>query len=106
LSSTWRLGPVTAVVAVAVLVAGSASGSAAAAVAVLTTVPAPVALTTSCTVAVAPAARLPSAQLTGFRPLQPPWLAVAETSVTPAGSGSVTVTPVAAPGPWLVTVIV
>jgi hypothetical protein len=38
--------------------------------------------------------------------VQLPWLAVAEPNVTPGGSGSVSVTPVAAEGPALLTVTV
>ena len=56
------------------------------------------------TVALAPLARLPRLQLTVFP------LAVhpgdAETKVTPAGSVSVSVTPLAGDGPWLLTVTV
>jgi hypothetical protein len=35
-----------------------------------------------------------------------PWLGVADTKVSPAGSRSCTVTPVAGSGPWLVRVTV
>ena len=38
--------------------------------------------------------------------LQVPWLDVAETKLVPAGKGSVKITPVAVPGPLLVTIMV
>ena len=52
--------------------------------------------------ALPPAASVPSAQVT-VRPdaLQLPWLAFAEAKDSPAGSGSVTLTPVAVLGPLL-----
>src|ERR1700682_6144910 len=56
-------------------------------------------------VALAPTARMPRVQVTVLVPLQLPCVAVAETKVT-AGSGSVTVTPVAAAGPRLKALIV
>jgi hypothetical protein len=104
---------VTAVVAVAVLFAGVGSGSLAVTVAVLVMVVPPAAavgVTWIVTVALAPLARVPNAQvtvvlLTGGG-VQAPWLGVAETKVTFAGSVSVTVTPVAGEGPALLAVSV
>lgn len=55
--------------------------------------------TTTVTVAVAPEARLPSAQLIAV--VQLPWLGVTETRSTPPGRLSVSVTPPAGLGPPL-----
>ena len=58
---------------------------------------------TTVIVAFAPDAIVPSLQ----EPAEHvPWEAVAETSVAPGGGSPVTTTPVAASGPWFVTVIV
>lgn len=70
----------------------------------LVSVPVTVGFTVIVTVALAPLARLPRVQVTVVVPLQLPWVAEAETKVAVLGSGSVTVTPVAAAGPVLVTV--
>ena len=51
-------------------------------------------------------AMLPSAQLTVALPVQLPWLAAADTNTAVAGKLSVTVTPLALPGPLFTTVIV
>jgi hypothetical protein len=75
-------------------------------VAVLTKEPAVVAVATMDAVAEAPTATFPRLQLMVVVPMQVPWLAVAETKVIPAGSGSVKMTPVEDAGPLLVTVIV
>ena len=56
------------------------------------------------TVAVAPEAIVPSAQVTVAVPEQVPWQGVAEANVTPAGSVSVTVDALAESGPALATV--
>ena len=71
--------------------------------AVLLIVPAEEGVTTIVTVAVPSTARLPRLQTTKLVPLQIPCVAVAETNTVPGGGVSVTVTFVAAPGPWLVT---
>jgi hypothetical protein len=74
-------------------------------VAVLLKPPAVVGVTTIVTVALPPFAMLPRLQVTVLDPLQPlPWLGVADTNITPAGKGSVTVTPVAVLGPALPTI--
>src|SRR3989442_1667601 len=85
----------------AVLLAGFGAGSLPLTVAVLVMVPAVAgAGGLMGIVALAPEARLPTEQVTVPDALvQVPWLALAETKVTPAGSGSVTVTPVAGDGP-------
>jgi hypothetical protein len=57
-------------------------------------------------VAVTPEAIVPSEQVTVVVPLQVPWLGVADTNVTLAGSTSTIVTPVAEFGPAFVTAIV
>jgi hypothetical protein len=76
--------------------------------ALLLIVPAVVGLTTIEIVALAAFPRLPRLQITmapdGGKQL--PWLGVEDTWVTVAGKVSVIVTPVAVPGPLLVTVIV
>src|SRR5262245_31842708 len=51
------------------------------------------------TVALAPLASVPRLQVTVVEPLQVPWLAVADTKLTVAGSVSVRETLSAAPGP-------
>ena len=71
--------------------------------AVLLKAPAEGGITTIVTVALAPLPRLPSAQTTVDVPLHAPWLAVADTKLTPP-SGSVTVTLVALFGPLFLTV--
>src|SRR5260370_24559912 len=58
------------------------------------------------TEAVPPMANVPKLQVTVVVPVQVPWLGVADTNLSPAGSTSVTVTPVEPDGPLLVTVIV
>jgi hypothetical protein len=93
---------VTGVLRVAVLFPGTGSVSLAATLAVFVTVPAAVGVTTIVTVALAALARVPRLQLTAA--VQVPWLGVAETNVTPVGTASVKVTPVAGDGPLLVTV--
>jgi hypothetical protein len=60
-------------------------------------------VTTMVTVALAPLAKVPIEQVIVAVPVQLPGLDVAETNVTFAGKVSVTVTPVAALGPLLVT---
>ena len=64
------------------------------------------AVITMVTVAEAPFAIEPRLQITVVVPLHEPWLEVADTNVVPAGSGSVMLTPLAAPGPLLSVVIV
>ena len=72
--------------------------------AVLTTGPAVARLvTTSATVAEPPFGTEPMEHTTALVPEQEPWDGVAETKVTPAGSTSVTVTPVAVLGPAFAT---
>jgi len=95
---------VTVVLTVAVLFPGTGSVSLAAMLAVFVTVPAAVGMTTIVTVALAAFAKVPRLQLTAA--VQVPWLGVAETNVTPVGTASVKVTPVAGDGPLLVTVSV
>ena len=59
------------------------------------------------TTAVAPAASVPSWQVTVWPEApQLPWPALAEMKDKPLGSGSVIVTPVAGLGPWLTSVSV
>jgi hypothetical protein len=61
-----------------------------------------------CSVALAPAplaVRLPTVQ-TPLAVLYTPWLGLAEANWNPAGSGSLTCTPVAAAGPLFVAVTV
>src|SRR5687767_11067190 len=73
-------------------------------VAVLFSVPAAGAVTTIVIVADAPEASVPRLHVTVPADwVQAPWLAIAETKVTPAGSGSVTVTKLAVSGPALLT---
>jgi hypothetical protein len=95
-------GLTVAKAAVDALLAGFGSTSADATLAVFDTGPAVLdVLTTKVTVALAPLAREPMAQVTVVVPLQLPWDGVAETKVVPAGITSVTTTAVAAPGPAL-----
>jgi hypothetical protein len=75
-------------------------------VAVFESGPAAVGVTTIVTVADAPAAREPSSHVTTPPPEQLPAEADAETNVTAAGSGSLTVTASAVLGPAFVAVIV
>jgi hypothetical protein len=93
---------VTAVVTLAELLAVLGSGSVAVTDAVLVMLPAATGLMMMVTVAVAALARVPRLQLTAA--VQVPWLGVAETNVTPVGTASVKVTPVAGDGPLLVTI--
>src|SRR5262245_6945327 len=71
-------------------------------VAVFASCPCDVGVTLIITIALAPTARLPRLQLTVLVPAQVPWVVVAEPNVTPAGSGSATITLVAAAGPLFV----
>src|SRR5687767_9314593 len=89
-----------------VLFAGAGSVPAAVTDAVLLITVLLVGVTTIVTVALAPFASEPSAHVIVAVPLQEPVEGVAETSVTDAGSVSVTVTVVAVSGPLLVTVTV
>jgi hypothetical protein len=57
------------------------------------------------TVALAPLARFPRAQVRGALPLQLPWLAAEDIRLIPTGRVSVKITPVSATGPSLVTVM-
>src|SRR5262245_46529293 len=67
----------------------------------------PLAFTAISIVAEAAEARVPRLQMTvSFVAAQFPWLEVDVVKVTPAGRGSVSVTPVAAAGPLLVTLTV
>src|SRR5262249_61822611 len=94
--------PFTVVVADAVLLAVFGSVCWPATVALLVIVP-PLfgAVTTIVAVALAPLARLPIVQVTVPELLTQPVLA--DTNVTPVGSGSVTATPVAGLGPAVLT---
>src|SRR5882672_3269662 len=104
------LAPVTEMVAEALAFAGDGLVSFSVTLAVFTVVLAAVAVAVALreTEAAAPLASVPRLHVTVDEPtgMQGPWLAVAETSVSPAGSTSVTVTPVELDGPLLVTVIV
>ena len=62
-------------------------------------------MTVIVTIAVDPAAMVPREQIKGFARTQPPCVAEAAPSVVPAGTGSFSVTFVAAAGPWFVTTI-
>ena len=62
--------------------------------------------TVTLTVTDCPDVRAPSVQVTGVAPVQPPWLAVAETSSAPAGTVSVRTAASAGFGPLLVTPMV
>ncbi len=97
----------TVVVAVAELLARLGSNSLAATLAVFVTdgAAAACARTTTVAVAVAPLARVPTLQVIVPPAIeQVPWEPLAETRVKVAGGVSLTVTPVAAFGPLLVTV--
>jgi hypothetical protein len=96
----------TVVVAVALLLPAAASHEEEATPAVLLKTPPTVGVTVKVTVAVARLARAPRVQVTVLVPLHVPWLGVTETKLTPLGSGSVTDTSVAPPGPLFVTVMV
>jgi len=74
--------------------------------AVLLNAPTKVGVTMMVTVALAPFARLPKKHVTVAVPLQPPWLAAADTKTTPLGRGSATVTPAALFKPLFLTVSV
>src|SRR5688572_15552784 len=108
--SALPAGPgATGVLVTTVLLKGLGSGTSLVTVAVLPSGPVAVAptLRTTVTVALAPGARVPRLQTSGLGAPQEPWLGVAEPKVTLADSGrvSVTMTLVAALGPWLVTVM-
>ena len=76
-------------------------------VAEFVSVPAWLGWTTTVTVALAPAATEPMAQLTvPAVSVQLPWLVFADWYTAPAGSGSSTSTAAASPGPSLVATIV
>jgi hypothetical protein len=96
------------VVTLAELLPGLGSASMAETVAVFVALPMLTGTTWMDTVAFAPLASVPIAQLTvaGGVVVQDPTVGVAETSETPVGRGSVSVTPVAEEGPLLVTVTV
>jgi hypothetical protein len=97
----------TVVVAVLLLLDEFASLLALVTVAVLLSGPAAVGVTTIVTVAVLLFAIDANVQVTVEVPVQfPPALGVADLNVTPAGSGSLTLTPAAASGPllWIVSV--
>ncbi len=97
----------TVVDSLAELSAGFGSSSFAPTAAAFLIVPAASGITVIVTVAEPAAASSPRSQLTVPAAwLQVPWLAVAETKATPAGSASVKLTPVAFEGPWLATVAV
>ena len=91
----------TVVVAVAVLLAALGSAVTAETVAMFVRVPLAEGetATTMSIVAPAPPGKIPSAQVTVVVPEQDPVLGVAETSVTPAGNVSATVTPLVVDGP-------
>ena len=96
------MDPSTVVVAVLRLLVRLGSGEPDDTLAVLTSAPDVLepTETTMLTVAELPGSIVPSGQLTVLVPVQgPPWEAFAETSVAAEGSGSVTVTAVAAAGP-------
>jgi hypothetical protein len=99
---------VTVVVAVALLFALLGSASVAVTLAVLVIVPLEVgALTTIVTVADPALAIVPRLHVTvPLACVHVPWVAVADTKVTPEGSVSVTVTPLAPLGPALLTLTV
>ena len=93
----------TVALALAELFAGLGSFSFAVTVAEFVTVPVAFGFRTTSTVALAPLARLPIAQVAcGL--VQVPWLGVAPTNVVPAGEVSERTTPVAGEGPLLVMV--
>src|SRR5690349_8113873 len=93
------------VVAEAVLLVELESASLPVTAAEFVNCPASVGMTTIVTMALPPAARLPTLQFTVAVPLQLPCVVVAETNVTPAGSVSVTFTFVATAGPLFVAII-
>src|SRR5216683_1540043 len=97
---------VTVIVAEALAFAGVEFVSFSVTVAVFVIDPRAVAVAVRETEAVAPFAKVPRlhATIVGLG-TQVPWLGVAETNVRPAGSTSVTVTPVELDGPLLVTAI-
>ncbi len=90
------------VVMLAELLLVSKSASVALVVAVLTNEPGVVGVTAMVTTALAPTAKLPSAQLIVVVPPHVPCVEVTGPNVTPVGSGSVTLTFVAAAGPLFV----
>jgi hypothetical protein len=90
----------------AVLFAVVVSGLFPTTVAVFVTVPGVLGVVTRVMVTVAPAAMFPMSQVRIAPPVHEPCVEEADTNVLPAGIGSVTVTPVSAPGPLLVTTIV
>src|SRR5256885_11368529 len=97
-----RSAPLTmVVVAVAVLFVRLGSAVTAETEAVFVRVPlaAGETVTTMSIVALAPPGKIPSAQLIVAVPEPDPVLGVADTSLTPAGRGSVTVTPLVVDGP-------
>src|SRR5450631_1473780 len=96
----------TSVGVVAELLPGTGSFDVDVTVAVFEIVPAMDVATKRVTVAVSPGTMLPSAHVTVVVPEQEHWDGVAETKVVPAGRTSVTVAPVAVPGPLFVTTIV
>jgi hypothetical protein len=91
----------TVVVAVAVLLAALGSVVTDETVAVFVRVPLAEGETSTAMsiVPLAPPGKIPSAQMTVVVPEQDPVLGVAETSVTPAGKVSVTLTPLVVDGP-------
>src|SRR5260221_3356407 len=93
----------TVTAALEVLLAGMESVSFALTVAVFVIGPAAVSVPCRVIVALAPLARVPSAHDTVVVPLHEPCVAVARISEKPAGSASLTVTPVAVAGPLFVT---
>src|SRR4051794_3637372 len=100
-----QLDVLAVVEALALLFVVTGSLSVAVTLAVLIFVPALVAVAMMVMVALLPLEMPPSAQMTFGVPEQLPCDGVAETSEVPAGSGSATVTFVAATGPLFVTVI-
>jgi hypothetical protein len=101
-----RSGATTSVGVVEELLPGTGSFDVDVTVAVLPIGPATEVFTKRVTVAVSPGAMLPSAHVTVVVPEHVPWDGVAETKLVPAGRTSVTVAPVAVPGPLFVTTIV
>jgi hypothetical protein len=99
LASDTSAAAATVVVAVARLLFGFGSAVAAETVAVFLRVPLVAGLTTMSTPAVAPPGKIPRLQVRVIVPEHDPTLDVAETSVAPAGSVSVTVTPLVVDGP-------
>ncbi len=95
----------TVVSSVSSLLEVSGSGSSAVTVVEFVIVPVALGVTSILTVACAPFARLPRLHVTTpLNSLQLPWLGVADTKLTPAGSVSVTTTLVASSGPLFVIV--